>query len=98
MSDDPRDNPELPELDEPKHARPELEGPEKDALEAEAASAAAASDTFEQAGGAEREPDGGVESEGAEEEMAESTPETTAKLERLQKILAQAGIASRRHA
>ena len=93
MSDDVRHEPDQPETDA------EHKNPENEALEAEVISAAAASDTFEQAGGAgselathdraERETD---------EEVAELTLPKPAKLERLQKILARAGIASRRHA
>ncbi|HEV2272648.1 MAG TPA: pseudouridine synthase [Acidobacteriaceae bacterium] len=104
MSDDLRDDPDqpesnLPEPDQPRHPRPELEGPENDAMEAEAASAAAASDTFEQAGGVGIEASEHPEVEAAgEEETDKPAPREAGKLERLQKILAQAGIASRRHA
>jgi 23S rRNA pseudouridine2605 synthase len=64
-----------------------------DAVIAAEAEAAAASDTFEQAS------DGlsGTESENTEGEE-EPAPEPPAELKRLQKILAQSGIASRRHA
>lgn len=104
MSDDLLDDPDQPESnrpepDQPRHARQELEGPEHDALEAEAASAAAASDTFEQAGGVGVElPIHGEGEAAGDEESAKPAPPATGKLERLQKILAQAGIASRRHA
>jgi len=100
--------------DQPESARPELDAPLNDALAADAATdseaaigtdsadaviaaeaeaAAAASDTFEQAS------DGlsGTEFENTEGEE-EPAPEPPAELKRLQKILAQSGIASRRHA
>jgi 23S rRNA pseudouridine2605 synthase len=66
-------------------------GPADDAIEAEAATESAVLDTLEQAEGDSR-----VES--LDEEGDEAEAEPPAKLERLQKILAQAGIASRRHA
>ncbi|HEY2470065.1 MAG TPA: pseudouridine synthase [Terracidiphilus sp.] len=98
MSDDARRSSDQPEPDS-ELTRPEPKGPENDALEAEAASAAAASDTFEQAGGVELEAAvKALEPAESGEETPEPTPQPTAKVERLQKILAQAGIASRRHA
>ena len=91
-----------PVPDQPKSDRPELDDPlnaatESDAAtEAEAESAAAASDTFEQA--ADDLP--GTEFHPAEdvEQDDEPSPEPPVELKRLQKILAQSGIASRRHA
>jgi len=94
MSDDVR----------PDDNRPELNGPENDAVEAEEATAAAASDTFEQASDGEPEPIEDADATGVptpeedEEIGALAEPELPGKLERLQKILAQAGVASRRHA
>ncbi len=100
MSDDVRPDPNQPELD----------GPENDSAAAEEATAAAESDTFEQASDSEPatmiedadadgedtpETDEGIDS--AESEAA-SGSEPAGKLERLQKILAQAGVASRRSA
>lgn len=95
MSDDVSRKQPQPESDLPESSRPELEGHVNDAIEADAATAAAANDTFEQAadGLPGTEP---PELEPSEEE--EHAPEPAGKLERLQKILAQAGIASRRHA
>jgi 23S rRNA pseudouridine2605 synthase len=93
MTDDNR-KPDQPESD-----RPELDDPLNTALESDAAidinaeSAAAASDTFEQA--ADGPP--GLEIDPVEDDK-EFESETAAKLERLQKILAKSGIASRRHA
>ena len=99
MSDDVRHKPDSSEPNEPEPERPEIDGPENDAVEAEAASAAAASDTFEQAGGVEEDfQDHEAQPDADEDIVSEATPEPAAKLERLQKILAQAGIASRRHA
>ena len=95
MSDDVR----------PDANRPERDGPENDAATAEEATAAAASDTFEQA--SDSEPDSiadeadasDVSAPEADEEIdAMAEPELAGKLERLQKILAQAGVASRRAA
>ena len=94
MSDDAR----------PDANQPELQGPENDAAAAEEATAAAASDTLEQASDGEPEPvveeaAGGVSTPEADEEIASiAEPELPGKLERLQKILAQAGVASRRAA
>jgi 23S rRNA pseudouridine2605 synthase len=100
MSDDVR----------PDHNEPELDGPENDAAAADAAAAeevtaAAASDTFEQASDAESEPiaedaDVALANTGETDEEIDfiAEPEIPGKLERLQKILAQAGVASRRHA
>jgi len=95
MSDDVR----------PNDNRPEIDGPENDAAEAEEATAAAASDTLEQASDGDSEPivddadATGLPTPEEEEEIeAIAEPELPGKLERLQKILAQAGIASRRHA
>ncbi|MBS1804085.1 MAG: pseudouridine synthase [Acidobacteria bacterium] len=88
--------------DQPESDRPELDEPLNSALEsdeatdAEAESAAAASDTFEQA-----EDDlasSGLEISEIVEEGDEPAPQPPAQLERLQKILAKSGIASRRHA
>ena len=92
MSDDVRPDPDQPDLD----------GPQNDAASADEVTAAAANDTFEQASDAEPElivenPDAaGKNAPETDEEIAE--PELPGKLERLQKILAQAGVASRRHA
>ncbi len=95
MSDDVRPDPNEPELD----------GPENDAIEAAQAQEAAASDTFEQASNgvpqaltedADTTRVNPPETDEDIETIAE--PEPPAKLERLQKILAQAGVASRRHA
>ena len=106
--------PDPQNYDQPESARPEVDAPLNEALAAdvatdseagigtdsadavivaEAEAAAAASDTFEQAS------DGlsGTESENPEGEE-EPAPEPPAELKRLQKILAQSGIASRRHA
>ena len=86
--------------DQPDSDRPELDDPlktgiESDAvIEAEAETAAAASDTFEQA--ADELPASDFASLKDSEEDPQPAP--PAKLERLQKILAQSGIASRRHA
>jgi len=84
---------------------PELDGPENDVAAAEEATAAAAGDTFEQASDAEPEPTAEdadaaqVNAPEADEEIDSiAEPELPGKLERLQKILAQAGVASRRHA
>ncbi len=84
MSDDVR----------PDANQPELDGSENDAATADAAAAeeetaAAASDTFEQA--SDSEPDSIADD-------ADAEPAPPGKLERLQKILAQAGVASRRAA
>ncbi len=95
MSDDVR----------PDANQPGLEGPENDAAAGEEATAAAASDTFEQASDAD--PESIAENADAGEVHGPETdqeigfiaePELPGKLERLQKILAQAGVASRRHA
>ncbi|MGA8089120.1 MAG: pseudouridine synthase [Terracidiphilus sp.] len=95
MSDDVR----------PDANRPELEGPENEAAAADEATAAAASDTFEQASDAEPESiaedadASGVNDPGNDRKIDFiAEPELPGKLERLQKILAQAGVASRRHA
>jgi 23S rRNA pseudouridine2605 synthase len=98
MTDKRKQKPDQPESD-----RPELDDPlntaleSDEAIEADAESAAAASDTLEQAADAlpETELDASQETEADDEGPA---PEPPAKLERLQKILAQSGIASRRHA
>jgi len=78
-------------------SRPENAGPESDAIEAEAAAESAAYDTLNQAA---IETPKQIETKAirADEEVEAETAEPSAKLERLQKILAQAGIASRRHA
>lgn len=89
------DQPEAdrPELDEPLNSGAEAEA----AVEAEAETAAAASDTFEQAD--DELPEASLDnSESAEEADEEPAPEVPVQLERLQKILAKSGIASRRHA
>ena len=98
MTDNDKQTPDQPESD-----RPELDDPLNTALEsdeaiaADAESAAAASDTFEQA--ADELPETELDSsEETEAESEEPAPEPPVKLERLQKILAQSGIASRRHA
>jgi 23S rRNA pseudouridine2605 synthase len=84
-------------MTDPETDRPEMAGPANDALEAEAATEAAVHDTLEQAAG--EAPSRSVNEAGDESGDAEKIDaETPAKLERLQKILAQAGIASRRHA
>ncbi|HEY1579854.1 MAG TPA: pseudouridine synthase [Terracidiphilus sp.] len=98
------------EADQPLPPRPEPEEPlntvlESDAsIDAEAEAAAAASDTFDQASDSDSGPEP-VSAETVPAEDAHDTdaderpaPEPAGKLERLQKILAQAGIASRRHA
>ena len=85
MTDDLRPEANEPKPDGPESVRPEMSGPANDALEAEEATKAAARDTLEQAGDEATGP-----SETGEAEEAR----TPAKLERLQKILAQAGIAS----
>jgi 23S rRNA pseudouridine2605 synthase len=95
MSDDVR----------PDANQPELDGPENDAAAADEATAAAASDTFEQASDSDLESiadaadASGVNAPETDEEIdAIAEPELPGKLERLQKILAQAGVASRRSA
>ncbi len=93
MSDDVRPDPNQPELD----------GSDNDAVEAAQAQEAANSDTFEQASNGTPEApaedvDAAEVSEADEEIESIAEPGPSAKLERLQKILAQAGIASRRHA
>jgi 23S rRNA pseudouridine2605 synthase len=99
------DNPELtrPELADPENEAIEADAATADAATADAAIAAAASDTFEQAADGIVDRDNFVPSEPFVEqaqEIQQDEPESepTPKLERLQKILAQAGIASRRHA
>ena len=88
----------LPQSDQPEPEqdsnRQEAAEPPSDAAAVEEISRAAAADTFEQA------IDGSAEEVPPEEEEAEpiAEPVPPPKLERLQKILAQAGIASRRHA
>lgn len=93
MTDYDKQNTDRPESDRPELDEPLNTAIESDAtVEAEAESAAAASDTFEQASDdllADR-------SETDEDEAEE--PEPAGKTERLQKILAKSGIASRRHA
>jgi len=88
------DNPEpdRPEIDEPASAAVESDA----AIEAEAESAAAASDTFEQA--SDDLPGTELKASEDSEEDEEPAPEPAPELKRLQKILAQSGIASRRHA
>jgi 23S rRNA pseudouridine2605 synthase len=95
MSDDVR----------PDDNQPELDAPEKDAAAAEEATASATRDTFEQASDAEPEPvvedaDASAVNDPETDQEIDSIaePEIPGKLERLQKILAQAGVASRRHA
>ena len=82
-----------PELDDPLNTALESDG----AIQADAESAAAASDTFEQAAdglpGTEVHPPAP-----ADDRDEELEPGPAAQLERLQKILAKSGIASRRHA
>ena len=82
----------------PDDNQPELDGPENEALAAEEATAAAASDTFEQADGEDADAAGINTPEIDEEIDVIAEPELPGKLERLQKILAQAGVSSRRHA
>jgi len=78
-------------------SRPETSGPVNDAMEAEASAESAANDTLNQAAiEAPKQIETKVKQGGEEAEAV--TAEPPAKLERLQKILAQAGIASRRHA
>ena len=89
------DQPEAdrPELDDPLNTAAEVDA----AVEAEAESAAAASDTFEQAD--DELPESTVEiSETSDEGDEGPAPEPEPQLERLQKILAKSGVASRRHA
>ena len=95
MSDDVRPDPNQPELD----------GPEDDMTAAEEETAAAASDTFEQASDSDSESvvedadDSGADTSETDEEIDTiAEPEIPGKPERLQKILAQAGVASRRAA
>jgi len=91
-----------PAPDTPESERPEIVEPLNTALEsdaaiaAEAESAAAASDTFEQASDGLPEPE--LDSSEASNEEEEPAAEPAPELKRLQKILAQSGIASRRHA
>ena len=96
MTDDKQkpDQPESgrPGIDEPANAALESDA----AIEAEAESAAAASDTFEQA--SDDLPKTDLETSEDSEEGEEPAPEPAPELKRLQKILAQSGIASRRHA
>lgn len=83
---------------DPIAAVPEVPGPEHDEAEAVAQAADTFDEAFEADGPAEVSP---VESEDEADEEAEDEPtyeRPPAKLERLQKILAQAGVASRRHA
>jgi 23S rRNA pseudouridine2605 synthase len=85
MSDDVRPDANEPELD-----GPENDAPSDDVTAADEATAAAESDTFEQASDdSEPEP---IADDG------DGEPVPPGKLERLQKILAQAGVASRRAA
>jgi 23S rRNA pseudouridine2605 synthase len=100
MSDDVRPDDNRPEPDGSENGAAEA-----DAATAEEATAAAASDTFEHASDAEPElivenadASGGDSPEADEEIGPIAEPELPGKLERLQKILAQAGVASRRHA
>jgi len=79
---------------DPDQDRPELNGPEDDALEADEATA----DTFEPAIDGETEVENVPEDHKREEATLETEAKRPAALERLQKILARAGIASRRHA
>ena len=100
MTDESRPEDNVPEPDGPEGVRPEMSGPAHDALEAEAATEAAVQDTLEQAGGEAPIPSGnGKPDESGEDREAEAEEAgLPVKLERLQKILAQAGVASRRHA
>jgi len=93
MTDDIRPDTDQPETERHESDRPELEGPAADSLAAEEATRAAAADTFEQAIDGLPEP---VAHDEVIEDIVKSGPDS--KLERLQKILAQSGIASRRHA
>ena len=86
MTDDLRPESETP------GDHPEMAGPEQDSIEAEEATEAAAEDTLDQAEG-----EVSVLNSDADESDVEQKSGTPSKLERLQKILAQAGIASRRH-
>jgi 23S rRNA pseudouridine2605 synthase len=100
MTDDLRPEANEPEPNEPDTVRPEMAGPAHDAPEADEATEAAAHDTVEQADGETpivSAHESAQESEGEDAADARE-PGPPAKLERLQKILAQAGIASRRHA
>ena len=95
MTDNDQNIPDQPESD-----RPELDDPlntaieSDEAIEADAESEAAASDTHEQA--ADEPP--GLQISEIDEDGNERAPERPVHLERLQKILAKSGIASRRHA
>jgi 23S rRNA pseudouridine2605 synthase len=97
MTDNDKQHPHEPESD-----RPELDDPLNTGLEVdattneEAESAAAESDTFEQA--ADDFPASGLQISEVAEEDEEVPSKAPAVLERLQKILAKSGIASRRHA
>ena len=80
-------------------SQPEASGPLSDAIEAEAATDSAVQDTLDQA--AAESPTQiatGIEDAIEDPQKAEAETAEPARLERLQKILAQAGIASRRHA
>src|ERR1700739_3084015 len=101
-----RQNRDFPMSDDvrPDANPPELEGSENEAA-AEEATNAATSDTLEQASDSEPElvaddaDATGVNTPEIDEEIdAIAEPDLPRKLERLQKILAQAGVASRRHA
>ena len=97
MIDNDKQQPDQPESDRPELDDPLDTGPESDAvIAAEAESAAAASDTFEQA--ADDLPGAGLNVSALAEDEEESAHEAPVHLERLQKILAKSGIASRRHA
>jgi 23S rRNA pseudouridine2605 synthase len=100
MTDDLRPEANAPEPNEPDPVRPEMSGPAHDALEADEATEAAAHDTLEQASGETPMPSAKETADESAEEVEAEAKETgpPAKLERLQKVLAQAGIASRRHA
>ena len=87
MTDDLRPESETP------GDHPEMAGPEQDSIEAEEATEAAAEDTLDQAEG-----EVSVLNSDADESDVGQKSGPPSKLERLQKILAQAGIASRRHA
>jgi 23S rRNA pseudouridine2605 synthase len=97
MTDNDKHIPDQPESDRPELDDPLNTGLEADeSLEADAESAAAASDTLEQAAG--DHPGTRLEISEIDEDGEVHAPERPVHLERLQKILAKSGIASRRHA
>ncbi len=95
MTDDVLPEPDQPNAKRRDSERPEPDSPAADALAAEEITKATAGDTYEEAIDGLPEPEHPAQEE--TEEVTEE-PGPAPKLERLQKILAQAGIASRRHA